>query len=397
MARRSGVHKVGVAAGAFGLLAACALPFVVLRSSRIDSGVDLWVWQALPPWAVVVLAVPWLVVIALSLRDRRDRVFAAARGLAASAAIVVALGLAGFAASHLLPGAGTFARVSVGGSVWVMAFFGYVVVLSARRELEGAPVLAWSISLAAPVLIIVMLVTGWLDDLGVMVEYENQKERFWEQAAVTLLVAASAIVIAAFIGVGLGLLAYLRRRTDRAIFTAVNIFQTVPGLAMIGLLIGPLAALANAVPELRALGIGGLGWAPLIIALTLYALLPIVRNSFEGLRSVSPAAKDAGRGMGMSRAQLMRRIELPIARPVIFSGIRTSSVQAVGNSILGAFLGGIGLGFFVLQGMSAQSTDLILLGSISIVIMALVVDGVMRLVEHVLTPKGLRSKEANRP
>lgn len=392
MSRRSRVHKVGMTAAVLGLLSIYLLPFVSVAPNRLVTGHNLSALQALGPVLALAVGAPWAILGLLSLGNRRSRWFASGRGVAAAAGIVVALWAADLAAAAQLPAEGPYARISVAGGPWIVAFLAYAVILSARRELEGDRWPRSVVTLLAPVALGVLLVTGRLSDLGVIVEYHNQQAKFWSEAWIQLVVSGAAIVIAVVLGVWLGLLAFSRRSAERPVFAAVNLFQTIPGLAMIGLLIGPLAALANAVPALRSLGVGGLGWAPLLIALTLYALLPIVRNTFEGLRAVPRSAIDAGLGMGMSSGQLMRKVQLPIARPVMFTGVRTSSVQTVGNATLGAFVGGLGLGFFVVQGLAEQATDLILLGSIGIVALALLVNAVMRVVEKLATPRGLRQR-----
>ena len=140
-----------------------------------------------------------------------------------------------------------------------------------------------------------------------------------------MIFAAVSVTIATVIGIYLGILAFRNRRLERPVFATVSVFQTIPGLAMVGLLVAPLAAVSFSLPFLRKLGIGGIGWAPVVTALTLYALLAIVRNTFAGLRNVPPATVDAGRGMGMTERQLMRKVELPLGMPVVFSGVRTST------------------------------------------------------------------------
>ena len=190
------------------------------------------------------------------------------------------------------------------------------------------------------------------------------------------------MTIATAIGVYLGILAFRNRHLERPVFATVSVFQTIPGLAMVGLLVAPLAAVSFSLPFLRKFGIGGIGWAPVVIALTLYALLAIVRNTFAGLRSVPPAIVDAGRGMGMTERQLMRKVELPLGMPVVFSGVRTSTVQTIGNATLGAFVGGITLGRFIFQGLAEQSPDLTMLGSIALVLIAVLIDGALRIVQR---------------
>lgn len=380
VARVRGLDKVGLAASAIGLASLLALPFATVRHSRIATGADVAVWRALPSWALAALVIAWLAVAGLSAM-RGSRSAAAARGLLGAMMIAVLVAASGWAATSLAEGVGRFARVSIGGGVWVSAIGAYTLVLSSRRQLGSSALLGTVITWVAPVAVVAMLATGRLGDLGIMKEYANVADRFWVETVNTLLYSAVSVVLATGIGVWLGIMAYRTPRLERPVFGVVSVFQTIPGLAMVGLLVAPLAALSFAVPGLRKLGVGGIGWAPVVIALTLYALLSIVRNTHAGLRGVSPAIVDAGRGMGMTDPQLLRRVELPIGMPVVFSGIRTSAVQTIGNATLGAFVGGITLGRFIFQGLAEQAPDLTMLGSIALVVIALVVDGVLRRVQ----------------
>ena len=176
---------------------------------------------------------------------------------------------------------------------------------------------------------------------------------------------------------------------EKPIFFIANITQTIPSLALFGLLIAPLSALSFAFPTLREIGIRGVGDTPAIIALTIYSLLPIVRNTYVGLRQLDIAVIDAGIGMGMSRAQVFRKIEVPLAAPLVLEGVRTASVQSVGLAAVAALIGAGGLGWFIFQGLGQAATDLILLGAIPIIILALIVDNVMRTIVRLATPKGL--------
>src|SRR5439155_15149700 len=130
------------------------------------------------------------------------------------------------------------------------------------------------------------------------------------------------------IGVPLGILAARRPPLQGPLFAVLNLLQTIPSVALFGLLIVPLAALAAALPTLAALGIGGIGVAPAIVALVLYALLPVVRNTLAGVAGVDPAVVDAARGMGMTPRQRLWRVELPLAAPLLVAGLRIVTVQA---------------------------------------------------------------------
>ncbi len=176
---------------------------------------------------------------------------------------------------------------------------------------------------------------------------------------------------------------------ERPIFFLANVTEAIPSLALFGLLIAPLSALSFAFPALREFGIGGIGATPAVIALVIYSLLPIVQNTYVGLRQLDAAVLDAGLGMGMSRAQVFRRIEVPLAAPFVLDGVRTAAVQAVGNTAVAALIGAGGLGWFIFEGLGQAAADMIILGALPIIALALVVDAAMRLVVRVATPKGL--------
>ncbi len=184
---------------------------------------------------------------------------------------------------------------------------------------------------------------------------------------------------ALLIGMPLGLAALRRKQLEAPLFAVLNLLQTMPSIALFGLLLGPLSGLASAVPALGALGIGGVGPAPAIIALVLYALLPIARNTLAGIGGVAPAAVDAARGMGMTPAQIFRRVEVPLALPVLLAGLRIVTVQAIGLTIVAALIGAGGLGSFVFEGLGQYATDLVLLGALPAILLALAADFLLRL------------------
>lgn len=393
-AARRGVHKVGLTTAVLGLAALFALSFASLRGSRIQSGVDLsapasigWGWTGL-------LVALWLLAAACSLRDDRRMLSSAARGIAASAVIVAAVALSEVAAVRLAEGAAQFARVSIGPGVWLTCLAAYGLVLASRRELGRTTPLAIALAATSPACVAVLAATGRLGHLGMMREYAGVSARFWAEASRHVLFAAVSVAIAVVVGGTLGLLAFRYRRLERPVFFVVNVFQTIPGLAMIGLLVVPLAALSRAVPGLRAIGFGGLGWAPVVTALTLYALLAVVRNTYVGLSGVPADTVEAGLGMGMTGGQVMRRVRFPLAMPVLLSGVRTAAIQTVGNATLGAFAAAGTLGLFVFGGLSQQSTDLIMLGSVAVVLLAVAADGVMRGAARLLTPGHVRKAGA---
>jgi osmoprotectant transport system permease protein len=179
------------------------------------------------------------------------------------------------------------------------------------------------------------------------------------------LVAISTAV-ALLVGLPLGVLVVRRPAWRKPILGVTNIVQTVPSLALFGLLI-------------PVLGIGA--WTA-ITALVLYALLPIVRNTYAGITGVDPAVREAGRGMGMTDGELLRLVELPLAAGVIIAGVRVAVVVSVGVATIAAAIGAGGLGVYIFRGVATVDDTLILAGALPAALLALLADGVLGLVER---------------
>jgi len=181
------------------------------------------------------------------------------------------------------------------------------------------------------------------------------------------LVAIST-AIAAAIGLPLGVLVARRPAWRRPVLGLANVFQTVPSLALFGLLI-------------PVFGIGA--WTA-ITALVVYALLPIVRNTYAGIAGVDPAVREAGRGMGMTDGELLRLVELPLAAGVILAGVRIATVVSVGIATIAAAIGAGGLGVYIFRGVATVDDTLILAGAIPAALLALLADALLGLAERKL-------------
>ncbi len=155
--------------------------------------------------------------------------------------------------------------------------------------------------------------------------------------------------------------------------------QTVPSVALFGLLIAPLAGLASQFPWMAQLGVSGTGMTPAVIALVLYALLPLVRGVVTGLQQVPREALESAVAMGMSSGQRFRLVQLPLALPVLLRSLRVVSVQTVGMAVVAALIGAGGFGALVFQGLLSSALDLVLLGVIPTIALAVVVDALFAL------------------
>lgn len=193
--------------------------------------------------------------------------------------------------------------------------------------------------------------------------------------AVHVALSAAALAIAAFVAIPAAIAANRRPALAIALANSANVGRTLPSLAVLALVMPVL----------------GTGFVPSLLALTLLALPPIVQNTLAGLRSVEADIVDAARGMGMTAREILRRVELPIALPAIFAGLRTAAVQVVSGAVLAAFIGGGGLGDFITAGIAMMALPQLLVGAIPVTLLALGVDFGFGALQRRLTPAGLRA------
>lgn len=420
VAPRLSPNPVALLAAGLGLLA-LLLPWLELKPSRIAPGVafGVWSWQSLWPWVLVAL---WLL-IALT----RGRL----QGILLGAALLVWGLLIGQGSDFLLNNQPENARVSAAGGLWLALLALYVGYFAAYREGRG-----WAV-LSAPLALVALLSLGVFDRLGPVLEFAAWREQFGTELWRHLSLAGSAVLLAVAVGVPLGVLA-ARGPHYGWVLGVTGFLQTIPSLALFGLLLPLLAAISQglrlevalgmivlgvfafrllwavsgwlAVPlalplgllalaiagawlnnllgpdplrvvldaPLQESGVRGIGAAPAVLALTLYALLPVVLNAYTGLRGVPEAPRDAGRGMGMSPEQLFWRVELPLALPLILEGIRGAASLTIGITTVAALIGAGGLGFFILRGVEGGAPDMVLLGAVPIILLALLVDSALR-------------------
>jgi osmoprotectant transport system permease protein len=183
-----------------------------------------------------------------------------------------------------------------------------------------------------------------------------------------------SLLIAVVVAIPMGIILYWNPVIAKYILYGIGLLQTIPSIALLALLI-PLT---------------GIGVVPAIIALFLYALLPIVRNTYTGLETVDPVLKKVAVGMGMNRAQQMRLLELPLALPQILTGIRTAAVISVGTATLAAFVGAGGLGEYIVAGLALNNTSLIMRGAVPAAVLAIIIELLFELVEKTTRPAYLK-------
>lgn len=203
---------------------------------------------------------------------------------------------------------------------------------------------------------------------------EDMLELGLEHAAIV----GAAVLLATVIGVLLGIATYRKEKPREAILAITGSFLTIPSFALFILLIGPL----------------GLGWKPVLVALVMYGLLPIVRNTITGLREVDPAIVESALGMGMGRTQRLLRIELPVAWPVIITGVRVTTLVLLGIAAIGSIVLGPGYGELIFTGLARVGTpvavNMVLAGALGVMILAILFDIAFYLLRKLSTSQGIR-------
>lgn len=341
-------------------------PFPLPQTSAVLAGVGLYLACCL----------------GLALLAWRPR-FRAWGEVAAALAVLALAATAGLAAQSGLSDAGRLARAMPAAGSWIALLLLLLAAGCCAASRGGTP--GRFLALAALGLAGLAL-SGALDGLSLLKEAAARRPELRAALAGHLLLAGGALLLALALALPLGLLALRRPRLEAALLGFANGLQVVPSLALFGLLMGPLAALAAAWPWLRTLGIGGIGPAPALLGIAAYLLLPLASALLAGLRLASPELLEAARGQGLSPRQILWRLRLPLGAGVLLGGLRLAAVQAIGLATLAALIGGGGLGMLVFQGIGQLATDLILLGVLPLAALSLLVDAALAAAQQRLAP-----------
>ncbi|ANU16395.1 choline ABC transporter permease [Planococcus maritimus] len=205
---------------------------------------------------------------------------------------------------------------------------------------------------------------------------EVNSSRILELTIDHAILVSLAIFVALLIGIPLGIYLTTNQYLADTVLQIASITLTIPSIALFGVMI-PIFSLINQ----------GIGFVPAFVALVLYSQLPIIRNTYTGIKNVNPEMRDAAIGMGMKTRQRLLRVEIPNALPVIMAGVRTAVVMNIGIAVIAAYIGAGGLGVLITQGISRNDNYLIISGSIAVAILAIIADAILLLIQKRFTKK----------
>ena len=454
--------------GLFSLLPGLGLSWLLLKANRLVAG-DVYGAFASSPGYASALAAVWVLLLLVSLVRFRGRAWVLA--FLCAAALTFGLLLIGGGSSALLAATSDpeRARVSLQGGVWLTLLAYYIGLFGSLGDAPQTGRTRLLLVLPGPLIAVGLMVAGTFGSVGLSQELASQGGDFTAEVLRHLALAGTSVLLACAIGIPAAIWAARRAEAARLVLPTASFLQTIPSLALFGIMLLPLARLGGNVTvgqallfclvggllaagvgflarrtagrvrglltivmllvallpvllltvmvavvlndlfvavfslnfsrfnlpgnlgePLSSLGVRGIGTAPALIALTLYAFLPIVRNTYTGIREVPRAATEAGRGMGMSVGQILRRVELPLALPLMMEGVRASAVLTIGIATVAFLIGAGGLGVFIQKGISQQVPDLILLGALPIIALALLADALLRGLGQLVTPRGIR-------
>lgn len=357
------------------------VPIVNFKPNRIVLGDGVWittVYHGVAGWLIVAVLALLFLIGAVKYLSPAVRILAALAGLGATIVIL------GDMAASLIADSARGARVSPAAGLWCMLAAYLLAGVDVLNRLDLSLRTRWLVLTGAVVFVVVIFASGHLGNVSVMMEYAGRQAGFNAAFRQHLLLAFGSLGIALVVGFPIGVLLFQVNRLRRPVLGALNLMQTVPSLALFGIMIPIFGWIAMNVPMAAELGIAGIGIFPALVALLLYSLLPVVSNTLVGLTGIAPEVGEVARGMGMTNAQVLVRVQIPLALPVVLTAIRIVLVQNIGLAVIAGLIGGGGFGTFVFQGLNQSAMDLILLGTLPTIALALVAGTTLDLIVDAL-------------
>lgn len=356
---------------------AVMLPFVNHAPNRLLSGESVTL-QALFGARAWLLAIPFLALLGLACLAHRRSALAGTL-LISEASLIVLLILLASAVTQLSAGAGPTARTSPGSGLWLLLTLNILLCSDAAGRLTHRGIWRWLLQVQTAIIPLLLLSTGLLDNVSLFKEYANRRDVFDDALGQHLRLLGGTLLPVLLLGIPLGIACHRRTAIRAPVFTVLNIIQTVPAVALFGLLIAPLANLGQLLASVGVKGVSGTGMVPALLALVLYALLPLVRSVVAGLAHIPAQVRESAQGMGMSGVQIFFKVDVPLALPVLLRGLRVVTVQTIGLAVIAALIGAGGFGALVFQGLLSSALDLVLLGVLPVIALAVVADALFNL------------------
>lgn len=377
-----------------GLLAIAMLSprFFIIRPNRIVDGILLGSRQSLEGSYLLLVFLCLIMLASIFIKGRLES------GLVGLSASVSALAILLFRAIHVsshlssqqFPENTTVLNpalsLSMGFYLMLIGLF-FVVrasLLDVTQKRGRANGLALLVFLLAGIF---LFKTGRLTHISIYIEMSRNWSTIWYELGRHLKLSLFSVLTGFVISVGLGIGAYRFKNFENAIFKLINFAQVVPTLSLLALFMIPLTYLSRNVQWIRSLGISGIGFAPAFIVLVLYSLLPITSNILTSLKSTPPEILESARGMGMTEAQVLWKVQFPLSVKPIFAGFRLATLQSIGNCILAGLIGGGGLGSLIFLGLAQSAPDMVLGASFMVVAVAAFADLMLRGGEHLISRK----------
>lgn len=367
------------------VVAGAALPFINFAPNRLVSGESIAL-SHLPAQTWLLFSIPVLVLAILVLTPCRPLPLLLTL-IVGEFLFLVILWKLGQTAKHFAETGSTLARASPGSGLWLSLTLCLLLCADAINRLTSSVLWRLLLNMQIWIVPVALLLSGYFADLSLLKEYANRQEVFDDALFRHLALLFGTLLPALVIGVPLGVFCYTRPAWQSSVFSVLNVIQTVPSVALFGLLIAPLAGLVKLAPWLGSVGVSGIGVAPALIALVLYALLPLVRGVVAGLAQVPRNIIESAEGMGMSRWQIFRQAEVPLALPVLLRSLRVVCVQTIGMTVIAALIGAGGFGAIIFQGLLSSALDLVLLGVIPVIALAIIFDALFKLFISLLEEK----------
>lgn len=270
-----------------------------------------------------------------------------------------------------------FSRISLSLGAYFYIITMYLISVKCNIYINNKS-LYFLFSLIAPIILIILLKLGYFNKLAMLIEYNNKKEQFNNELLNHISMAFSVVIVAIIIGLPLGYFSYYKKKFGYFVINILNIFESIPALALICVMMFILSLLNNTIPIFKTIGISGIGAPPVFLALLFYSLFHIVNSICSALKVLDTRYIEVAKGLGMNKKQIFFNIELPIILPIILSGIRVALISSFLAVTIGAYVGFGGLGMFLLQGSAGFAADIILLVSICSLFFILLADFILK-------------------